>query len=196
MRGPEGSTGIGVGVAVPRDGWRKGEEKEEGGRPLRRPWEREDLPANQVKHCVIQAPVGGGWARGQRGGEEEEGWEARHEYRKCWWIHKEESRGEVEGVMEQRGVGGWQMPQSRPTAQEVIHIVKCLLQAPTVHSRVESELTVTQLWKILWQTSTQSMHQTSTTWKWHTPAWPVKVYTKNYWWGHAMISRQGIMCKP
>lgn len=54
-------------VAVPRDGRRKGEEEEEGGRALWRPGEREDLPANRVKHCVIQAPVRGKWARGQKG---------------------------------------------------------------------------------------------------------------------------------
>lgn len=47
-------------MAVPRDSQRNGEEEEEGGRALQRPWEREDLPANRVKHCVIQAPIGGG----------------------------------------------------------------------------------------------------------------------------------------
>lgn len=47
-------------VAVPRDGWTKEEEEEEGGRALWRPGKREDLPANGVKHCVIQATVGEG----------------------------------------------------------------------------------------------------------------------------------------
>lgn len=59
-------------VAVPRDGQREGEEKEEGGRALKRPGER-DLLANRVKHCVIQAPAMGevgkrakGWKGGRQ----------------------------------------------------------------------------------------------------------------------------------
>lgn len=61
-------------VAVPRDGRRNGEEEEEGGRALQRPGEREDLPANRVKHCVIQAQSGGGGGVGEVGqeGREEE----------------------------------------------------------------------------------------------------------------------------
>lgn len=73
MRGPEGSTGTCVWVAVPRDGRRKGKEEEEGGRALQGPAEREGLPANRVKHCVIQAPVRGRVgkrAKGRRGGGE------------------------------------------------------------------------------------------------------------------------------
>lgn len=46
----------------------KGEEEEEGGRAFQRPGEREDLPANRVKHSVIR-----GGARGQRDGDGEGG---------------------------------------------------------------------------------------------------------------------------
>lgn len=67
-RGSEGSTRAGVWVAVPRDGRRKGEEEEEGGRALQGNGERKDLPASRVKHCMIQATVRGEWARGQRDG--------------------------------------------------------------------------------------------------------------------------------
>lgn len=52
-------------------GWSKrGKEEEDGGRAFLRPAEREDLPANRVKHCATQAPVRvSGCARGQRDGE-------------------------------------------------------------------------------------------------------------------------------
>lgn len=69
-------------VAVPKDGQGKGEEEEEGGRVLRRPEEREDLPANRVKHCVIQVPMRRGEVgkRAKDGRREGEG-EAQHEWR-------------------------------------------------------------------------------------------------------------------
>lgn len=68
--GSERATGTDVWVAVPWDSRRKGEEKEEGGRALKMPGER-DLPANWVKHCVIQASVMGEVgkrAKGWKGG--------------------------------------------------------------------------------------------------------------------------------
>lgn len=90
-------------VAVPRDGQRKGEEEEEGGRALQGNGERKDLPASRVKHCMIQATVGGGRS-GQEGKGMERG-EAQHEWRKSLWTARD-SRGEVEGVTEQGGVEG------------------------------------------------------------------------------------------
>lgn len=58
--------------------------KEEGGRALKRPWER-DLLANRVKHRVIQAPVIEG--SGQEGKGMERG-EAEHEWREGLWAVK------------------------------------------------------------------------------------------------------------
>lgn len=41
-------------VTTPRNGQEEGKREEEGGRELQRPAEREDLPANGVKHRVNQ----------------------------------------------------------------------------------------------------------------------------------------------
>lgn len=116
--GSGGSTGTVAWVAVPRVSQQKREAKEEVGRAFRRPWER-DLPANGVKHLCDSGPSHlGKWARGQ--GDAERGGKA--------WAEggpvdcEETAEGEVEGVTKQGGVEGWQIPQSRPTAQEVIHI--------------------------------------------------------------------------
>lgn len=86
-------------MAVPRDGRRNGEEGEEGGRAL---GEGEDLPANRVKHCVIQAPCSrwGGVGKRAKGG----GRRGMSGERACRLPR--DSRGEVEGVTGQGGVEG------------------------------------------------------------------------------------------
>lgn len=84
----------------------------------------EDLPANPVKHYVIQTPVMGG--RRVRGvGVEQEGkrmggGEARVEREP---VCCRDSGGEVERMTKQGEVDGLQIPQSRLGGQEVIHTV-------------------------------------------------------------------------
>lgn len=108
-----------------------------GGKDISRPVGRQDLSANGVKHRTIQAPVKcreKGWrSNGYEGKGMNEGNTKKKIQLVCiktlgekW---KEEQKRE-----------GWQMPQSRPSAQEIIHIGKHLLPAPTVHLRADSEL--------------------------------------------------------